>query len=153
MGRPNNWPPIIAVTYSVIWSPVALLSLLMIVSSSRFGEFEPVHARHFDVGDDHVELAALLEQSERFVRRADRGHVVAGGFEHWNEHVAEERGIIDEQKRARQRLGTHFLAAEPILERERQEVADVDDFGRLALDDRAAEHAGGLAADLDVELV
>src|SRR5712671_490027 len=167
MGRPNNWPPIIAVTYSVIWSPVALLSLLMIVSSSRLGEFdgrflecrdqplaielcdeivesrlaaaldrgrrrdrgksddrnlgaarvgadrfgelEPVHARHLDVGDDHVELLALLEQRKRFVRRADRGHVVAGGLEYRHEQVAEERGIIDEQKRARQRLGTHFL--------------------------------------------
>src|SRR5258708_24173133 len=120
IGRPNSWPPIITVTYSVTCSPMALLSLLMVVSSSRLGkfdgrflegrdqplaielrdeivepglaaaldrgrrrdrgqgddrnlrtarigtdrlgEFEPVHPRHLDVGDDDVELVALLEQ-------------------------------------------------------------------------------------------
>ena len=38
-------------------------------------------------------------------------------------------------------VGAHLLAAEPVLEGERQEMADVDDLGRLALDDRRAEHA------------
>ena len=46
-----------------------------------------------------------------------------------------------------------LLAAEPVLEGERQEVADIDDFGRLALDDGGAEHAGIVAADLNVEAV
>ena len=46
-----------------------------------------------------------------------------------------------------------LLAAEPILEGERQEVADIDDFGGLALDDGGAEHAGIVAGDLNVEAV
>jgi hypothetical protein len=43
--------------------------------------------------------------------------------------------------------------AEPVLEGERQEMADIDDFGGLALDDGRAEHAGIVADDLDVEAV
>ena len=47
--------------------------------------------------------------------------------------------------------GPHLLAAEPVLEGERQEMTDIDDLGRLALDHRRAEHARHVAADLDVE--
>ncbi len=78
---------------------------------------------------------------------------VAGGLEHRHEHVAEEGRVVDEQQRARQRLGAHLLAAEPVLECERQEMADVDDLGRLSLDDRGAEDARHVAADLDIEPV
>ena len=94
-----------------------------------------------------------LDQRERLVAGADRGHVVAGGLHHRHEHVAEEGRVVDEQQGARQRVLAHFLAAEPVLEGERQEVADVDDLGRLALDDRGAEDARHVAADLDVEPV
>ena len=61
--------------------------------------------------------------------------------------------IVDQQQRARRARARLLLAAEPVLEGERQEVADVDDLGRLALDDGGAEHAGIVAADLDVEPV
>ncbi len=50
-------------------------------------------------------------------------------------------------------LGRLILAAEPVLEGERQEVPDIDDFGRLAFDDGGAEHAGIFAGDLDIEAV
>src|ERR1044071_5989408 len=128
IGRPNSWPPIITVTYSVT-SSLMVLSLLMAapsrrlgpldggllerrdqplavelgdeiveaglaaaldrgrrghrgerddrplgaarVGTDRLGELEAVHPRHFDVGHDHVERLALLDQRERLVRRAD----------------------------------------------------------------------------------
>src|SRR5947209_7491568 len=191
IGRPNSCPPIMTVTYSIIFS-AATLSLLMRSSSrrfdefdgclfqrrdqaltielgdeiveacltaafdrrrrgdrgerndrhvratrigaDRFGELEAIHTRHFDIGDDRVELMPFLDDRERVLRRADRGHVIAGRFEHRYQHVAEERAVIDEQQRAGQRLRAQLLAAEPVLEGERQEMSDVDDLGRLPLD-------------------
>src|SRR3954451_2940072 len=60
------------------------------VGPDRLGELEAVHPGHLDVGDNRVELVAFLDDRERILRRADRGHVVAGGFEHRHQHVAEE---------------------------------------------------------------
>ena len=97
--------------------------------------------------------APVLEQRQRLLRGGDGGHVVAGGLQHRREHVAEERRVVDQQHRARRALRRLLLAAEPVLEGERQEMADVDDLGRLALDDGRAEHAGIVAGDLDVEAV
>src|SRR5215831_3841013 len=69
IGRPNSCPPIITVTYSVIWSPTAWLSLLICVSSSCLG----VIGRRFlqrrdqalavELGDEVVEagLAAAFD--------------------------------------------------------------------------------------------
>ena len=87
-------------------------------------------------------VAAFLEQRERVLGAADGGHLVARGLEDRGEHVAEERRVVDEQQRPRGGLDVQLLAPQPVLEGERQEVADVDDLGRLALDHRRAEHAG-----------
>ena len=66
--------------------------------------------------------------------------------------LQEERRVVDEQQGARQRFLLHLLAAEPVLEGERQEVADIDDLCRLALHDGRAEHTHRFAAaDLDIE--
>ena len=162
IGRPNNWPPIITVTYSircssamrvvVMYRPHAASTNSTVVflqrgdqalavelgdeiveaglaaaldrrrrgdrrerddrhmraarvGADRLGKLEAVHAGHFDVGDDRVELSALLDQCERLVARGDRGDVVAGGLEHRHQHVAEEGRVVDEQERAGQRLG------------------------------------------------
>src|SRR5262245_32325050 len=40
------------------------------VAADRLGELEAVHLGHLDVGDDHVEALALLEERERLRRRA-----------------------------------------------------------------------------------
>src|ERR1700752_3396244 len=74
MGRPNSWPPIITVTYSVTCSLVALLlSLLIIRSSSRL---DPLDGRFLqcrdqtlavELGDEVVEagLTATLDRCRR----------------------------------------------------------------------------------------
>src|SRR5450631_2242082 len=208
IGNPNNWPPIMAVTYSVkfCWA----FSVFMVCSSRRatdvglflerrdqplpvefgdivveadlaaaldrfgrydrgqrddrhiggawiaaqaFREFEPAHLGHLNIGDDHVEDAPVLEHRQGFRRRCGGGHLVAGGLQHRREHVAEERRVVDQQQRARPRAFCLIFIAEPILEGERQEVADVDDFGGLPLDDGGAEYAGIFAADLNVETI
>src|SRR5215211_1602904 len=123
------------------------------VGAQRLGEIEAVHAGHVDIGDDHVEALPLLDQGKRLLAAADTDHVVSGRLQHRAEHVAEERRVVDEQQRPRQRVGPHFFAAEPILERERQEMTDVDDFRRLALHHGGADDAGNLACNLDVELL
>src|SRR5580700_4753789 len=123
------------------------------VAPHRLGELEAVHAGHLDVGDDHVEALARLQSRERLVGPGRGGDVVARRLEHRGEHVAEEMRIVDQQQVARERLHAQLLAAEPVLERERQEMADVDDLGGVALDHRRAEHAGHAARHLDVELV
>src|SRR5450631_317666 len=158
IGNPNNWPPIMAVTYSVkfCWA----FSVFMVCSSrratdvglllerrdqsltvelgdivveadltaaldsfgrydrgqrddrqiggarigaQRFGEFEAVHLGHFDIGDDHVEGAPVLEHRQGLQRGRGGGHLVADGLQHRREHVAEERRIVDQQQRARPR--------------------------------------------------
>ena len=43
------------------------------------------------------------------------------------------------------------MRAEPVGERQRQEMADVDHFGGVALDHGRAEDAGTVACHLDVE--
>ena len=70
-------------------------------------------------------------EGQRFLRLADRGHLVAGCLEDGRQHVAEERRVVDEQEAPGQGLLAHLLALEPVLEGERQVVADVDDLGRL----------------------
>src|SRR5664280_1501862 len=115
IGSPNSWPPIMAVTYSVrfCWAfPVFM------VCSSR---------RTTDVG-------LLLERRQCLQRGRDGAHLVAGGLQHRREHVAKERGVVDQQQRARPSAPRGLLIAEPVLEGERQEVTDVDDFGGLSLD-------------------
>src|SRR6185437_302209 len=128
IGRPNSWPPIMAVTYSVrfCWA----FSVLMMSTSRRatdiglllerrdqplpvelgdvvveadlaaaldrfgrhdrrqrndrqigvariaaqiFGEFEAVHLGHFDIGDDDIEQAALLDHRQRLMRGCGGG--------------------------------------------------------------------------------
>ena len=114
------------------------------------GKLEPVHVGHLDVGQDHVE--ALRAQRSQALLRGRRGaDAVAGGLEHRGQHVAEERRVVDQQHRLRVQRRLHLLAGEPVGERHRQEVADVDHFGGLALDHGRAENAGGGSADLDVE--
>ena len=54
---------------------------------------------------------------------------------------------------ARRARAGAIAAAKPILEGLRQEVTDVDDFGRMSLDHGIAEHARTVAADFDLELV
>src|SRR5262249_25293923 len=46
-----------------------------------------------------------------------------------------------------------FLAPEPVLEGEWQEMADIDDLGCLTADNRATKHARIFARDLDVEFI
>src|SRR3954468_6981398 len=70
------------------------------VGTDRFGQLEAVHSGHLDVGYDDIEGLALLDHRERFRPSRHRGHVVSGGLEHRNEHVAEERRVIDEQQRS-----------------------------------------------------
>src|SRR5665647_1718004 len=123
------------------------------VAAHRLGEFEAIHLGHLDVGDGHVENAASVEHRQRLLGGAGRGHRVTSRLQHRHKHVAEERGIVDQQNRAGFGAGRLILAAEPVLEGERQEVPDIDDFGRLALDDGGAEHAGVFADDLDIEAV
>src|SRR5665647_736509 len=115
------------------------------ITAQAFGEFEAVHLGHFDIGDDHVEGAPVLEHRQCLQRGRDGAHLVAGGLQHRREHVAKERGVVDQQQRARPSAPRGLLIAEPVLEGERQEVTDVDDFGGLSLDDGGAEHAGIVA--------
>src|ERR1043165_7847242 len=72
IGRPNSWPPIITVTYSVTCSLI-VLSLLMIASSRRLGPFDGRllergdQPRTVELGDEIVEagLAAALDRGRR----------------------------------------------------------------------------------------
>src|SRR6187431_1847826 len=76
IGRPNNWPPIITVTYSVTCSVMAL-SLLMIAPSRRLGPFDDRLLERRDqpltveLGDEIVEagLPAALDRGRRRHRR------------------------------------------------------------------------------------
>src|ERR1041384_8126454 len=72
IGSPNNWPPMITVTYSISCSPVGL-SLLMVPSSGRLDEFNGGvlqsgdQALTVELGDEIVEagLAAALDRGRR----------------------------------------------------------------------------------------
>jgi len=46
------------------------------------GELVAVHARHLDVGDDHVDLAAVAQAFQRILGTRHRHDVVAGRLEH-----------------------------------------------------------------------
>ena len=80
------------------------------ILADRLGELVAVHARHLDVGDDHVDRAAVAQARQRVLGAGDRGHVVAGRLQHRGEHVAEERRVVDEQQRARLDGDVHVLA-------------------------------------------
>ena len=102
------------------------------IGPKRLGELEAVHAGHLDVGDDDVEARRVsLARARASWAALDRGDLVAGGLEDGRQHVAEERRVVDEEEAAGQRVLAHLLALEPILEGERQIVADIDDLGRL----------------------
>src|SRR5688572_14097264 len=72
IGRPNSWPPIITVTYSIRCS-AAMLSLLMIWCSSRLGERDSRFLQRRDqaltveLGDEIAEagLTAALDRGGR----------------------------------------------------------------------------------------
>ena len=64
--------------------------LKMLVGADRFGELEPVHVGHLDVGQHHVEGLARAQRREALLRVGGDPHPVAGGFEHRRQHVAEE---------------------------------------------------------------
>ena len=49
--------------------------------------------------------------------------------------TSEERGVVDQQHVAARLLRLRSLPVLPVLERQRQEMRDIDDFGCLALDD------------------
>ena len=79
-------------------------------------------------------------------------HLVAGGLQHRRQHVAEERrSRRPAAPIARSTDGRISLRREPVGERHRQEVADVDHLGGLALDHGRAENAVAGAGDLDVQ--
>src|ERR1043166_5221651 len=73
MGRPNSWPPIMTVTYSMTCSLAALLSLLMIVPSGCLGVFGGCFLQRRDqalaveFGDEVVEarLTAAFDRGRR----------------------------------------------------------------------------------------
>ena len=126
--------------------------LRLLVGADGLGELEAVHVRHLDVGQHHVEV--LRAQRGQSLLRVDRDpHPVAGGLQHRRQHVAEERRVVDQQHRLRRRRRPHLLAREPVGKRHRQEVADVDHLGGLALDHGRAENALAGAGDLDVQLL
>ncbi len=56
-------------------------------------------------------------------------HAIAGRLDQRRQHVAEEGRIVDQEDAARRLRRRHVAAAEPVLERLRQEVADVDASG------------------------
>ena len=114
-------------------------------------ELEAVLAGHLDVGHHDVEAAAALQQRDRLVDRRGRRHDIAGGLEHRRQHVAEERRIVDQQHMVRRGGGLMMPPMQPILERQRQVMGDVDHLGGLALDDRGAENARRGARQLDIE--
>src|ERR1700733_1373868 len=217
IGSPNNWPPIIAVTYSatvswLAWAAWVLLVMLvswvilgcpaqfgglflqgrdqpgpvelgdvvmeagepaaldrrrrhhrgqsddrhrakMLVGPDGFGKLEPVHVGHLDVGQHHVEDLARAQRGKALLRVRRHPHPVARGLEHRRQHVAEERAIIDQQHRLRRHRGAHLLAGEPVGERHREEVTDIDHFGGLALDYGGAENAFLGTGNLDVQLL
>ena len=121
--------------------------------SHRAGELEAVHAGHLDVADDDVEILARLAQRQRPVGRVHGGHVVAGHRQQRRQQVAEERAVIDQQ---------HALALVARRTRRRQcapnqsvkawvsQIAGIDEVGRLAGDDRAAEQARPVDRELDL---
>ncbi len=92
-----------------------------------------------------------VERRERLRRRSDRDDLAAGGLDQRRQHVAEEGRIVDQQHGRAQPIGRSIAAAEPIGKGLRQEMADVDDLGGVALDHRVAEHAGAFARHFDVE--
>ena len=108
------------------------------IGAHRRRELEAVLAGHLDVGDDDVEAAAALQQRERLVDRRRRRDRVAGGLEHRRQHVAEERRVVDQQDAGAAPRRPEMPPVQPILERQRQVMRDVDDLGRLPLDDRAS---------------
>src|SRR5436190_7327574 len=84
IGRPNSWPPIITVTYSIRFS-AAMLSLLM-TPSRRLDEFDGRFLQRRDqalsveLGDEVMEagLAPTLDRRRRSDRRQrDDRHVCA----------------------------------------------------------------------------
>src|SRR5205085_592430 len=52
------------------------------IAVHRCGEFETVHARHVDVGDDNVKARAVLHQRQSVGCRANGGDGIARGLEH-----------------------------------------------------------------------
>ena len=46
-----------------------------------------------------------------------------------------------------------FLAPKPVFECQREEVPDVDDFGRMTSYNGRAEHTGVVTTDLDVQAI
>ena len=114
------------------------------IGAERFGERRSRPSRGISMS---VMTTIEGRRSERSAssasaRRADRDHLVAGGLEHRRQHVAEERRSRRPAARVRAaRAASVRRGGEPIVERQRQEMADVDDLGGLALDHRVAEHA------------
>ena len=60
------------------------------VGADHFGELEPVHVGHLDVGQHHVEGLPGAQRREPFLRVGGNPDPVAGGLEHRRQHVAEE---------------------------------------------------------------
>ena len=81
------------------------------------------------------------KRHQALLRVGRNPHLVARRLQHRRQHVAEERAVVDQQHRLRHQRGAHLLAAEPVGERHRQEVADVDHLGGLPLDHGGAEDA------------
>src|SRR5437773_6097839 len=62
----------------------------MRIGLDGLGELEPVHVGHLDVGQNHVEDLARAQRGEAFLGIGGDANLVAGGFEHRGQHVAEE---------------------------------------------------------------
>src|ERR1700722_5942586 len=115
------------------------------VGAPRFGEREAVHFRHLDIGDDEIETPLRLQRLKRLRGRSNGNNLTAGGLDERRQHVAEEDRVVDQEHPALQLLRRQFAAAEPVGERLRQEMADVDDLGRVTLALRGAEYGRGFA--------
>src|SRR5579875_2572558 len=100
------------------------------IGAQLLGEFVSVQLRHFDVGDDDVEDLAGLDHFECRRSGGSGRNPEAGGLQDRRQHVAEECRIVDQQHRPALGASRPVLAAEPILERKGQEMADVDDLRR-----------------------
>src|SRR6516165_620859 len=69
------------------------------------------------------------------------------------DQVAEERAVVYEEETTAMAGTALGLALEPVVECEREEVADVEHLGGALADDGRAEEAGHLGGQLDLEPV
>ena len=121
------------------------------VGTDHLGELEAVHVGHLDVGQHDVEALARAQRRQALLGVRRGPHLVTGGLQDRGQHVAEEGGIVDQEHRLRAGRRPHLLAREPVGKGHRQEVADVDHLGGLALDHGRAQNAVLGARNLDGE--